>query len=245
MPGRPTSADRSASFSLDKALVGKPAADDSGETCLQRRESMLEDCNYARRQTTLKLALIGTHGVGKTTLAYEICSLLKKADQNVELVTEVARRSPFPVNEATTLDGQLWILHAQIAAELDAAARAPHVICDRAVLDNYCYLVNKCGRQPQLEPWLEWWMRSYSLLVAVPPLAEGIPPDGFRSENLEFQHRIHELLGQLLSETPFYPLRDRVLWLERRDQRVWGELIFAASAPLLRSAEHAHGAAAR
>ncbi len=88
-------------------------------------------------------------------------------------------------------------------------------------------------------------MRSYSLLVAVPPLAGGIPPDGFRSENLEFQHRIHELLGQLLSEAPFYPLRDRVLWLERRDQRVWGELIFAASAPLLRSAKHAHGAAAR
>ena len=193
----------------------------------------------------MKLALIGTHGVGKTTLAYEICSLLKKADHNVELVTEVARRSPFPVNEATTLDGQLWILHAQIAAELDAAARAPHVICDRAVLDNYCYLVNKCGRQTQLEHWLEWWMQSYSLLVAVPPLADGIPPDGFRSENLEFQHRIHDLLGELLEEAPFYRLRDRVLWLERRERRVWGELIFAAAAPLLRPAEHAQGAAAR
>ena len=67
----------------------------------------------------MKLALIGTHGVGKTTLAYEICSLLKKAAHNVELVTEVAQRSPFPINEVTTLDGQLWILHAQIAKELD------------------------------------------------------------------------------------------------------------------------------
>jgi broad-specificity NMP kinase len=83
----------------------------------------------------VKLALIGTHGVGKTTLAYETCSLLKKADYNVELVTEVARRSPLPVNEATTLEGQLWILHAQIAAEIEAAARAPHVICDRSALD--------------------------------------------------------------------------------------------------------------
>lgn len=192
----------------------------------------------------MKLALIGTHGVGKTTLAYEICSLLKKADHNVELVTEVARRSPFPVNEATTIEGQLWILHAQIAAELDAASRAPHVICDRAVLDNYCYLVNKFGRQPQLEHWLEWWMTSYSLLVAVPPLADGIPPDGFRSENLEFQHRIHEVLGEMLGEPRFYKLRDRVLWLERRDRRVWGELIFAATTPLLRPAEQARGAAA-
>jgi hypothetical protein len=192
----------------------------------------------------LKLALIGTHGVGKTTLAYEICSLLKKADYNVELVTEVARRSPFPVNEGTTLEGQLWILHAQIAAELEASARAPHVICDRSVLDNYAYLANKFGRQPQLEPWLSWWMDTYSLLVAVPPLADGIPPDGFRSENLEFQQRIHGLIGELLEEPPFQKLGDRVLWLDRRDRRVWGELIFAATTPRLRSAEQAHGTAA-
>ena len=193
----------------------------------------------------MKLALVGTHGVGKTTLAYETCSLLKKADYNVELVTEVARRSPFPVNEGTTLDGQLWILHAQIAAELEASARAPHIICDRSVLDNYGYLVNKFGRQPQLESWLSWWMETYSLLVAVPPMADGIPPDGFRSENLEFQERIHQLFGELLEETPFQKLRDRVLWLDRRDRRVWGEMIFAAAAPRLRpSIEQARGTAA-
>jgi len=192
----------------------------------------------------LKLALIGTHGVGKTTLAYEVCSLLKKAAHNVELVTEVARRSPFPVNEGTTLEGQLWILHAQIAAELDAA-RAPHVICDRSVLDNYCYLVNKFGRQPQLEQWLTWWMDTYSLLVAMPPFADAIPPDGFRSESLEFQQRIHDLLGEMFREAPFHALRDRVVWLEKRDRRVWGELILAAATPFLRPAENRQAASAR
>src|SRR6204780_3518579 len=168
-----------------------------------RDESVLETEALLAKGGRLKLALIGTHGVGKTTLAYEICSLLKKAHHNVELVTEVARQSPFPVNAATTIEGQLWILHAQIAAELDAAHRAPHLICDRSVLDNYCYLVNKFGRQPQLEPWLSWWLESYSLLVSVPPMADGIPPDGFRSENLEFQDRIHDLIGEVLSEPPF------------------------------------------
>lgn len=193
----------------------------------------------------MKLALIGTHGVGKTTLAYEICSLLKKADYNVELVTEVARRSPLPVNEATTLEGQLWILHAQIAAEIEAAARAPHVICDRSALDNYCYLVNKFGRQPQLEQWLAWWMDSYSLLVGVPPMADGIAADGFRSENVEFQNRIHVLLREMLHEAPFARLSDRVLWLDQRDRRVWGELIFAAATPLLRPGGESRTAAAR
>jgi hypothetical protein len=192
----------------------------------------------------LKLALIGTHGVGKTTLAYEICSLLKKADHNVELVTEVVWRSPFRVNEGITLEALLWILHTQIARELDAASRAEHLICDRAVLDNYCYLVNKFGRQKQLEQWLAWWMESYSLIVFVPPMADGIPPDGFRSENLEFQERIHDLIGEMLSETPFYGLSDRVLVLDRRDRRVWGETIFAAATPLLRPSMRAQAAVA-
>ncbi len=105
--------------------------------------------------------------------------------------------------------------------------------------------VNKFGRQPQLEQWLVWWMGTYSLLVAVPPMADGIPPDGFRSENLEFQQRIHDLLGEILAESPFDRLADRVLWLDRRERRVWGELIFAAAAPLLRSPERVSLAAAR
>lgn len=183
----------------------------------------------------MKLALIGTHGVGKTTLAYEICSLLKKAGQNVELVTEVARQSHFPVNAATTLEGQLWILHAQIAAELEAARRAPHVIADRAVLDNYCYLVNKFGRQPQLEAWLAWWMDTYSLLVGVPPIEGGIQPDGFRSEDRAFQQRIHELLVELLASAPFDRLRTPVLWLVACDRRNWAERIFAAAMPIIES----------
>lgn len=205
---------------------------------------MLEGNGRFAKAEELKLALIGTHGVGKTTLAYELCSLLKKADHNVELVTEVARQSPFPVNAATTLEGQLWILHAQIAAELDASRRAPHVICDRAVLDNYCYLVNKFGRQPQLESWLAWWMDTYTLLVGVPPIENDIPRDGFRSEDRAFQERIHNLLLNLLASAPFDNLRAPVLWLESRDRRVWAGHIFAAVVPLLKSGALARDAAA-
>ena len=97
------------------------------------------------------------------------------------------------------------------------------LICDRAVLDNYCYLVNKFGRQPQLENWLNWWMKSYSLIVSVPPMARRHPPDGFRAENVEFQLRIHDLIGDTLAELPFSAHHDRVLWLDRRDRRVWGK----------------------
>ncbi|MBI2955820.1 MAG: AAA family ATPase [Acidobacteria bacterium] len=188
----------------------------------------------------MKVALVGTHGVGKTTLAYDLCALLKKASQNVELVTEVARRCPFPVNEATTLEAQLWILHAQIAAELEAAQRAPCVLCDRAVLDNYCYLVNKCGRQPELEGWLEHWLATYDLLVGVPLVRESIyaeafrqPPldDGFRATDRAFQQRIDALLKELLTEPPFDRFAPRVLWLDGIQQGRWAETVLAALDP--------------
>jgi hypothetical protein len=197
-----------------------------------RRKCVRNGSAAGKKGESLKLALIGTHGVGKTTLAYEICSLLKKAHHNVELVTEVARQSPFPVNAATTIEGQLWILHAQIAAELDAARRAPHVITDRAVLDNYCYLVNKFGRQPQLESWLAWWMDTYSILIGVPPVEADIPADGFRSEDRAFQKRIHHLLIELLAAPPFNQLRAPVLWLDPTERSGWAEYIFNAAAPL-------------
>lgn len=179
----------------------------------------------------MKAALIGTHGVGKTTIAYEICSLLKRSGYNVELVREVARRSPFPMNAGTTLEGQLWILHTQIAAELEAAQGAPNVVCDRSVLDNYCYLVNKFGRQRELEEWLLWWMKTYDLLAGIPPLGEPIIRDGFRSEDRDFQGRIDELLKELLHEPPFDTLRGRVVWMDGTDRGQWAQRIFATAFP--------------
>jgi hypothetical protein len=179
----------------------------------------------------VKLALIGTHGAGKTTIAYEVCSLLKRSGQNVELVREVARRSPFPVNADTTLEGQLWILHSQIAAELEAARGAANVVCDRSVLDNYCYLVNKFGRQPDIEGWLFWWMKTYDLLAAIPPFAEPIIRDGFRSEDRDFQRRIDELLEKLLTGPPFDALRERVILMGGSDRSEWAQQIFAAAFP--------------
>jgi hypothetical protein len=107
------------------------------------------------------------------------------------------------------------------------------VITDRAALDNYCYLVNKFGRQPQLESWLAWWMDTYSILIGVPPVEAEIPADGFRSEDRVFQQRIHDLLVELLASAPFNNLRVPVLWLDPNARREWAEYIFAAAVPFL------------
>ena len=155
----------------------------------------------------MKLALVGTHGVGKTTSPTKLVqSALKKADYNVELVTEVARRSPFPVNEGTTLEGQLWIYRTRKLPpnwKLLDARRTLSAIA--LVLDNYGYLVNRSlGASSILEAWLSYsgWTRIRCSWPFLQWPTE-FRPDGFRSENLEFQERIHELFSELLEEAPF------------------------------------------
>ena len=136
----------------------------------------------------MKFAFIGTHGVGKTTLCFELAALLKKRDRIVEMVHEVARFCPLPINRETTLDAQSWILHTEIAAELAAQHKAEIVICDRSVLDNYCYML-QAGKAPMLEPLVKWWTDTYQLLIKVPIVA---PPgfDGLRDTDTAFQRKI-------------------------------------------------------
>ena len=122
----------------------------------------------------VKIAFIGTHGVGKTTLCYDVGAVLKKKGLHVDLVKEVARLSPLPINRKTSLEAQLWILATQIAEEIRSAAHHEVVICDRSVLDNYAYLVFAAGRQRWLEPLVNRWMKSYDLLFKVPIRA--VPP---------------------------------------------------------------------
>ena len=150
----------------------------------------------------MKIAFIGTHGVGKTTLCYDLAAALKRRDLTVELVREVARECPLPINRDTTVKAQAWILHTQIAWELQAEAKAEVVVCDRAVLDNYCYLRRAAPGEPHvkvLEGLVRAWLPTYDVLFRVPIV--GDPSfDGVRDTDLAFQHDIDALLLATLEE---------------------------------------------
>ena len=146
----------------------------------------------------LKVAFVGSHGVGKTTLCFDLASQLKRLDLGVDLVKEVARRCPLPINEETTLDAQAWILHTQIAEEMAAAATYEVVVCDRSVLDNYAYLVARIGRRPELDPLVGNWIRTYNALFKVPVL-EAPSFDGTRAVSRTFQLEIDETIDSLIS----------------------------------------------
>jgi hypothetical protein len=145
-----------------------------------------------------KVALIGSHGVGKTTLCFGLAARLKERDVSLDVVHEVARRCPLPINEETGVASESWILHNQIAEELIAMARYPVVVCDRSALDNYVYLLLAAGVQPGLEALVDWWMSTYDLLVHV-PIVEAPQRDGVRAEDPGFQRAIDERLDRELA----------------------------------------------
>ena len=176
---------------------------------------------------SLKLGFIGTHGVGKTTLCYGLAARLKARDVVLDIVHEVARRCPLPINERTSLAAQSWILHTQVGDELVASARHPVVLCDRSVLDNYVYLLLSAGKQHGLEALVSWWLSTYDLLVYV-PIVDGPRPDGMRSTDPAFQRAVDERLLRELDQRGVPALRldsaARESWLDVVETEVFARL---------------------
>jgi hypothetical protein len=174
----------------------------------------------------LKIAFIGTHGVGKTTLCFDLASRLKRLDLNVDIVKEVARSCPLPINEQTTLEAQAWILHTQIAQEIVAAAQNQAVICDRSVLDNYAYLVHRVGRMREYDALVRAWVGSYDGLFKV-PVIQAPTFDGTRAVSRTFQLEIDAGIDRLVDV-----FNVKVHHLDARDRDGWVEEVMeAASLP--------------
>ena len=165
----------------------------------------------------MKIAFIGTHGVGKTTLCYDLAAALKRHGVHVDVVKEVARLSPLPINRQTSLEAQTWILMTQVAEEIRSGAYHPVVVCDRSVLDNYAYMMLACGRQVPFERFVAYWMKSYELLFKVP--MSGTPSaDGVRDTDEFFMRSIDQLVDSLLAEKKIpvhaLPPGRRDTWIE-------------------------------
>jgi thymidylate kinase len=167
----------------------------------------------------MKVAFIGSHGTGKTTLCYDLVGALKKQGVNADMVKEVARLSPLPVNRKTSLDAQTWILMTQVAEEIRSASQHTLVVCDRSVLDNYAYLMFACGKHKAIERFVDFWMKSYDLLFKVPVL-EAASEDGFRDTDQFFIRSIDQLVDTLLFEKSIAHQR-----LDATSRDTWADVV--------------------
>ena len=169
----------------------------------------------------MKIAIIGTHSTGKTTLGRMLAEKLKELRYEVNYLNELARECPFPINEATSFEAQKWILDNQFRLEEEMHSTNGFLICDRATLDNFAYMkrVSKGLDIRSYEKKAAEHMSSYDFVFKTKKLNLEAEKDGIRSVNDEFRNEIDNLISKLLKKHKIdyfelYPTVDYEVHLE-------------------------------
>jgi hypothetical protein len=155
-----------------------------------------------------KIAFTGTNSSGKTTMAMEVCSRLKR-DHHVlaELVSSQDRKitwkdDHFPVDPRAHYGMITNLIHAEVQAELKGDADV--VITDRSVLDLYAIALTDHPDSQMIKELgfaVNAWAKTYTRIFYLSPLA--YQEDGKRPPD-EFRMRTHATLMQLIG-TGNYP----------------------------------------
>lgn len=155
-----------------------------------------------------RIAIAGTHGVGKTSLAHALMLSLK--DLRVTLSSQIARtliKNGYPLGREATTESYIQYVIAQLRAE-QLAEPCDLFISDRTLLDPLAYaLVNRDVVGPSVpESTIEllqsiWLLESqqYDLYVFV-PIEFDMHTDGIRPEGEEYRKRVDAQIISLLKE---------------------------------------------
>ncbi len=160
----------------------------------------------------VKIGLVGTHEVGKTTLAYALTAALKEQGYKVDVLHESAEMSRYVGFEhfVPSIFRHRWIVANQMAGESRKAMYRDHVICDRTVLDEIAYARVESRIRPdqlpgeevaQLETEVELYVTHapYDLLVYV-PIREEFCSSILRGHDEEFRRSVDVELRAFLAE---------------------------------------------
>lgn len=143
----------------------------------------------------IKIGICGTHGSGKTTAIFNLASYLKQYHFDVDIISEVARRCPYQINENADIRTQLYIFSKMLENEI--MPNSEILICDRTLLDVYVYTsrVNK-KIADSLLPFILEYIKTYDLIFYLSPKDYDIN-DGLRSTNIEFRKEINKIFEQI------------------------------------------------
>ena len=141
------------------------------------------------------IGLMGTHGTGKTTYGKRI--MRQMAHCACLMISEVARSCPYPVNQTTSEEAQLWIFHRQMLEEIEAQADPSRfIICDRTILDSLAY-AEHAGLSDVVDacmPMALNWLERYTQILWFRPVPGRLVEDGFRDTDPDFQKSIDSIL---------------------------------------------------
>lgn len=151
-----------------------------------------------------KYAVMGTHGVGKTTLATALRTALKIKNPGlrVSVAPELARICPFPLNENMTVASQQWIFNTQIKMELEYERITDILVCDRTIIDGLAYATYggffdfvRAHTRIAMD-----WFKSYDKVYWIRPQGHDIFKDDFRSTDADFQVAVDQYFKEMVED---------------------------------------------
>ncbi|MDA8773975.1 ATP-binding protein [Chlamydiia bacterium] len=151
----------------------------------------------------LKVGILGTHGIGKTTLAYELAQVLQKQGTSVSVLTELARECPYELGVKQVKEATTWLITRQISRELELQKNSEVLLCDRTSIDALIYTLAS-GKNDNKDLCIGRaaydWLRTYDKLIWIRP-NQDLVDDGFRMTDIEYRNNIdaifrNELKGQ-------------------------------------------------
>lgn len=179
----------------------------------------------------MRIAICGTHSVGKTTLARALASRL-----SLPLIEEVARTAACHLRISSCrelAEGRLWraalfqlhVFHLQLAQE----SEHKEFISDRSVIDVLAY-----SKFYQLPSELIWSMENqirericsynfYDFIVYCPITGHAVP-DGFRFEDERSREVVDRIMNELLTRfTPVFKAHGVHILTLTGDRDAWPE----------------------
>ena len=148
----------------------------------------------------MKIAIVGAHSCGKTTLCYHVAAQLKSLDKSVGIVIEQARLCPFKLG---TREAAEWMIINQVKSEIEMSKGHEITVTDRSTLDPIAY-ANTQGDwciYKDIEALAYTWAYTYDVIIFLEP-SRPIVDDGFRDTDIVYRQRIHEEFVKLLNAHP-------------------------------------------
>lgn len=153
----------------------------------------------------MRIAITGTHGVGKTTFITDLVDSLRKAGKEVTLINEVARTLIAKGFKITPLSEYGIVHYMKEYLELERKAKGEFIISDRSLLDLYSYItVDKSPkiRKVYLDLIREVWQMEkdrYDIYFYI-PIEFPMEQDGARSANEKYRQAVDRQIVRFLQQ---------------------------------------------
>ena len=143
----------------------------------------------------MKIAIVGSHGVGKSTLSKNLAKIL-----NLPIIPDIvveAYHKGFTINENTPLETQFWLFAKQLELERNFA---DHWIADKCLIDYSVYGDVLLSDQRAKELLSEMIQRNSQYdFVFYLPIEFPIEDDGIRSTDPQFQASVDSRFLEVLN----------------------------------------------